>query len=48
MTFTRYLLKYKEQGVEKQTRAYTYDIETYILNFKARRKGIQIVGYEIL
>ena len=42
------MIKFIEQGTEKTTRAWTYDIEGYIKNFQARRKGIQIIGYEIL
>jgi hypothetical protein len=44
----KYLIKYIEQGQEKTARAYTYDIETYIKVFQARRKGIQVTGNETL
>jgi hypothetical protein len=44
----KYIIRYTENGKQGKIKAYTYDIETYIKNLTARRKQIQIIGYETI
>lgn len=48
MSIVKYIIKYEEQGIQKQMQIYTYDINEYIKNLLARHRQMKIVDYEAM
>ena len=46
MSVVKYRIQYQENGILHNRQVYTFDISTYLRNWKARISTIEVLKYE--